>query len=169
MSSKRTEQPTYKHEASPNCHPPANSRGDRRNRTPCPPPKRWSGEKNQTNSNQASPSYERARLSHRWDSSRLWHMLSKLWKLRTALSLTGDNIQEYPPTPGAVFHGTRHKEQRRWRCGYAYRSLYHVITHLWNVLPSTPMLYYPHVLIIVVNKNLALASIVLKSFWSGSN
>jgi hypothetical protein len=33
-------------------------------------------------------------------------------------------------------------------------------------LPSTPMLYYPYVLIIVVNKNLALASIVLKALES---
>jgi hypothetical protein len=31
-------------------------------------------------------------------------------------------------------------------------------------LPSTPMLYYAYVLIIAANKNLALASIVLKIF-----
>ena len=48
-------------------------------------------------------------------------------------------FQEHPPTPGAVFHGTRHNEQKDDDdMVMPNKSLSHVIAHLWNVYHLLP-------------------------------
>ena len=65
------------------------------------------------------------------------------------LSPIGDRNQDtpHPEVPSSTERDTKNTDDDD---GSAYRSLYHVLTHLWNALPSTPLLNNPNVLIIVV-------------------
>ena len=61
----------------------------------------------------------------------------------------GDRNQDtpHPQVPSSTERDTKNTDDDD---GSAYRSLYHVLTNFGMFLPSTPLLYYPTVLIIVV-------------------